>query len=73
MNQEVRVIGKDELDIEKIRAEITSLMESSRKMQAETVKIQTETKWHVFYRVALMWGSAFAALAAVITLVKLFL
>jgi len=73
MNKEVRIIGKDDLDIEKIRAEITSLLESSHKMQAETLKINAETKWHSFYRVAIVWASAFAAAAAMITLAKAFL
>jgi len=66
MNSEVRIIGKDDLDIEKIRAEINHIV-------AETHKVTTETKWHSFYRVAIVWASAFGAAAAAITLVKLFL
>jgi len=58
-NPEIRIIGKDELDIEKIRAEITNLLDSSRKMQVEA-------KWHP------IWVGA-AIFAAGATVAKLFL
>jgi len=63
MNTEVRIIGKDDLDIEKIRVEINRIV-------AETHKLNAETRWHAFYKVAMWWGSAFAAAIALITLVK---
>jgi len=55
----VRIIDKDDLDIERIRAEITSLLESSRKMRVER-------QWHP------IWVGA-AIFAAGATLAKIFM
>jgi len=51
---------------EKLRAE-------TRKMQSEILKLDVETKWHPLYKVAILWGSAFAAAAAVIKFSNAFL
>jgi len=55
-----------QLDIEKIRAEITTLLDSSRKMQAEVLKMKTETRWHPFWVTAALIGAG-AALAKMFT------
>jgi len=59
----IRIIGKDDLDIEKIRAEINQIV-------AQTQKLNAETRWHAFYRVAILWGSALATLGVIQALLK---
>jgi len=60
-------------DTRKKSEEQEALRAQTRKMEAEILKLNTETRWHPFYKAAILWGSAFAALAAVIALVKAFL
>jgi len=60
-------------DTRKKSEEQEALRAETRKMEAEILKLNTETKWHPFYRVAIVWGSAFAAAAAVIKFSNAFL
>jgi len=58
---------------EKLRSEMRKMQKEAHKIDAEILKINAETKWHPFYKVALFWGSAFAAAAAVIKFSNVFL
>jgi len=72
-NTGIRIIGKDDLDIERIRAETTNLQEEIRrkedereKLRAEASKMWTEARWYPVW----VGAAIFAAGAAV---AKLFL
>jgi|GEM_PF-731543 len=79
-NSEVRIIGKDDLDIEKIRAEINHMLFDARrhddereKLRAETTRIQSEAKWHPLVAGAGIFAAGAGFLAALIGIVKLFM
>jgi len=65
-------IEHEQIDLRKVLAEIDNLRADTIRMQAETQKLNAETKWHAFYKVAMWWGSAFAAAAAFIKLFNMF-
>jgi len=66
--------SRDQIDIEKIRAEIMNLMEDSwkkaeerAKMQDEREKLRIETKWHPLWVVAAIFGAGAALATALAT------
>jgi len=63
----------EQIDLRRVLAEIDNLRAETLKMQAETQKINAETKWHAFYKVAMWWGSAFAAAATFIKFSNFFM
>jgi len=55
---------KKEDEREKLRAE-------AQKMQAEALKLNAEARWHPLYKVAILWGSAFAAATVFIKFINM--
>jgi len=74
------VTDREYAELRKMLVETDNLIAETRKMQreaskidAEILKLHAETRWHSFYKVAMWWGSAFAAAAAVIKFSNAFL
>jgi len=67
------ITDREYAELRKLLAETDNLIAETRKMQSEILKLDVETKWHPLYKVAILWGSAFAAAAAVIKFSNAFL
>jgi len=69
------ITEREYAELKKMLVETDEIIAKMRKMndEREILKLNTETRWHPFYKAAILWGSAFAAAAAVIKFSNAFL